>query len=287
MIEVCREIHAPWIPFPTALLSLDADGNNPVGILEPYVKNCHPVYSEKLHRGRDPDSADLTLKFSDVLRFCRCLVAQVLFLNHYGFFVSDCNFLNFAISPDYPGRVMMFDSDSFGYGSFFSELFDGNNSLSRNHNTDLKAETLDYCDDALYVLVFDLLALGTTPIQAENGRRLFKFDNPYFLEVYKKNLFPRALWNIFQAAFHGKTPLSTPLLLWALKEAENDIQKSPEKDFLYEKKLEELKAEPEPPPENDLQPSFWKNLTSGVYDWLLVLLAIGAVVGLALLYFTS
>ena len=295
MIEACKNIDAPWVLFPTDILSQDQHGSRPVGILERYADNCSPLYNRDMYRGKALSSLspkELQTKLSDTLRLCLNIVRQVSFLNHYGFFISDYNLRNFALSEKDPEHALMFDSDSFGYGNFFGNIFAGNSTL-RHYHTERKLEAFDFCDDALYVAIFSLLSLGDAPIFHDHQRntRTFRYDNRKYKFFYRKYLFPPRLWAVFESAFHEKTVFSVPMLLWTLSESLKELERNPARDFTYQDRLGELAEEaddPLPPRLPDRkgpkEKGIWKRLLSGKYDRILLAFAGIAAAGLVVLF---
>ena len=247
MTEAARRIEAPWAFFPTDTLYRDETRRIFAGILEDYAGESHTLYERRVYQGDLSSNEELSMRLSDNLRLCFNLVRQICFLNHYGFFVSDFNLKNFALSEEEPNplskgesnRVLMFDTDSFGFQNYFSGFHAAGSSTANVYDTTTKRGALGFCDDALYVSVFTLLSLGSPPIYVKEQARLFRFDEKPE-DDFKRLLFPERLWRFFENAFRVRKSFSAEMLLWELSEALRDLDRRPEDNFEYGPKLEEI-----------------------------------------------
>ena len=230
------------------------------------------------------------------MKLCLKIVRQVAFLNCHGFFISDYNVRNFALCEEQPDHVLMFDSDSFGYGNFFGNIFAGNSTLSRNYDARYKQDALTACDDALYVFIFSRLSVGDAPIflNQYTQARTFRYDKQNDKEFRRKYLFPERVWDVFESAFHGETAFSVPILLWALSESLKYLEQHPFEDFIYGEKMDGLKIGVTADPHENASKKrsrsrnqkprkrkLWWKFKSGKYNWVLFAIAAASTVGLA------
>lgn len=234
--EAARRIDASWALFPTDTLYRDEMRQIFAGILEDYAGDSHTLYQRRMYQGDLSSDKELSMKLSENLRLCFNIVRQICFLNHYGFFISDFNLKNFALSEKEPKRVLMFDTDSFGFQNYFSGFRAAGSSTANVYNTETKRGALGFCDDALYVSVFTLLSLGSPPIYANEQVRVFRFDEK-IEDDFKRLLFPPRLWRLFETAFRDRKSFSAEMLLLELANALSRLKEHPEEDFEYRQKL--------------------------------------------------
>ena len=240
--ETARRIDAPWALFPTDTLYRDETRQVFAGILEDYAENSHTLYERRLYQGDLSSAKELSMKLSENLSLCFNIVRQICFLNHYGFFISDFNLKNFALSEKEPNRVLMFDTDSFGFQNYFSGFRAAGSSTANVYDTATKRGALGFCDDALYVFVFTLLSLGSPPIYEKEQVRVFRFDEN-IKDDFTRCLFPERLWRLFEKAFRERKSFSAEMLLRELTEALRDLEKHPEDNFEYGSKLDAISEE--------------------------------------------
>ena len=155
---------------------------------------------------------------------------------------SDFNLKNFALSEKEPNRVLMFDTDSFGFQNYFSGFRAAGSSTANVYDTATKRGALGFCDDALYVFVFTLLSLGSPPIYEKEQVRVFRFDEN-IKDDFTRCLFPERLWRLFENAFRDRKSFSAEMLLRELTEALRDLENHPEDNFEYASKLDAISEE--------------------------------------------
>ena len=235
----------PWCLFPKEILYRDESRQIFAGILEDYAADVHTLYERRLYHGDLSLPEDLSMKLSDNLRVCYYLVRQVCYLNNYGFFISDFNLKNFALRPDDPEHILMFDTDSFGYGNFFSGFRAAGSSTANRYDTTKKTGALEFCEDSLHVAVFSLLSLGSPPIYAKGNTRVFRFDEN-IEDRWRKNLFPEKLWSYFESAFRARKFFSAEMLLLELSESLKRLKEHPEEDLSYGSVFPEPASDPTP-----------------------------------------
>lgn len=176
------------------------------------------------------------------------VVRQVCYLNNFGFFVSDYNLGNFATIRNNDKYIQMWDTDSFGYDTFFSGYCSGDKT-TKEYDISTKEGAIDFCSEALYLFAFSLLSLGDSPMSEFSGK--FKYDNPNYIALYRKRLFPQNLWQLFRDVFTGKKLPSAETLLRQLSLALENLKKSPAEDQTYG----ELLGDIIPPKTQPTQPS--------------------------------
>ena len=104
----------------------------------------------------------------------------------------------------------MFDTDSLGSKNYFS----GNQAdmmTARKLEKRVKLNAFEFCDEALYALIFYLLSLGDAPLDEEDGS--FKYDRPQYIARFRKNFFPSRVWAHMERVYRGETPPSPAALL--------------------------------------------------------------------------
>lgn len=235
----------------------DSDCTNPAGFIEPYVVTDDNLDDNPLFSG-DPFNVTeqfLTKKQSYAIELCLKVVRQVCYLNTYGFYISDFNLSNFATIKNNDRNIQMWDTDSFGYDTFFGKFFSQFYAESKNHpkyDTSTKEGAIDISNDALYQFVFYILSLGDSPISEHTGK--FKYDNPNYFALIKKNFFPQNIWKHLETVFRGEKPPSAEALMQQLIITSNQLRQTPASDksfkqlFIevipgYEEAVKQLKAE--------------------------------------------
>ena len=283
--QTAQNINAPWAFFPTDTLYRDKAYQIFAGILENYSADSHTLFKKHLYQGDLSSSQELSMTLSDNLRLCWNIVRQICFLNHYGFFVSDFNLKNFAISENDPQHVLMFDTDSFGFQNYFSGFRAAGAKTANTYNTQTKKGALGFCDDALYVFIFSLLSLGSPPIYVNKQQdRVFRFDEK-IEDSQRRKLFPEKLWVLFENAFRNRKIFSAEMLLLALTDSLNHLKECPEENFEYGKKLDELaEIELQENSKNTPLAYFAQSFASGKLDRLLLVLN-GVLIVIIILYF--
>ena len=248
-----------WAIFPTEVLYYDANCTSPAGFIEDYVSTGDNLDDNPLFLG-DPFNVTeefLSKKQSYAVELCLKVVRQVCYLNTYGFYISDFNMGNFATINNNDKNIQMWDTDSFGYETFFGKFFSPNYAESKNHpkyDTSTKEGAIDISNDALYQFVFSVLSLGDSPISEHTGK--FKYDNPNYFAISKKKFFPQNIWRHLESVFRGEKPPSAEALMQQLIITDNQLRQNPVSDktfkqlFVevipgYEEALKELEAERE------------------------------------------
>ena len=248
-----------WAIFPTEVLYYDANCTSPAGFIEAYVSTGDNLDDNPLFLG---DPFNVTKEFlakrqSYAIDLCLKVVRQVCYLNTYGFYISDFNMGNFATIKNNDKNIQMWDTDSFGYESFFGKFFSPNYAESKNHpkyDTNTKEGAIDISNDALYQFVFSVLSLGDSPISEHTGK--FKYDNPNYFAISKKKFFPQNIWRHLESVFRGEKAPSAEALMQQLIITGNQLRQNPASDktfkqlFVevipgYEEALKELEAERE------------------------------------------
>lgn len=207
--EVIKDID--WALFPLEMLYSEEECINPVGYVEKTVcrvkeLEVHPLYVNDLSEIVD-NNLNYPISFS--VDVCISIVRQILFLNSLGIYVSDCNIRNFAMRDDETHRIQMWDTDSFGYLNYFSGYCSGDKT-TRNYNTTIKSEAIDFCSEALYILIFKIMTLGDTPLN-DNGE--FKYNNSNYPYLFRQSFVPESLWGYLSQSFQMNTDFSVELLL--------------------------------------------------------------------------
>ena len=153
---------------------------------------------------------------------------------------------NFALRQGNSDCIQMWDTDSFGYETFFSGYCAGSKT-SREYDITKKDGAIDFCSEALYLFAFSVLSLGDAPISEFSGK--FKFDNPNYGALYRKDLFPDNLWRLFEEVFRGEKEPSVEVLLQQLHIALQKCRTYPTSDKTYKELLSEvIETIPEPTP---------------------------------------
>lgn len=248
-----------WAIFPSEVLYYDANCTSPAGFIEAYVSTGDNLDDNPLFLG-DPFNVTkefLAKKQSYAIDLCLKVVRQVCYLNTYGFYISDFNMGNFATIKNNDKNIQMWDTDSFGYESFFGKFFSPNYAESKNHpkyDTSTKEGAIDISNDALYQFVFSVLSLGDSPISEHTGK--FKYDNPNYFAISKKKFFPQNIWRHLESVFRGEKAPSAEALMQQLIITGNQLRQNPASDktfkqlFVevipgYEEALKELEAKRE------------------------------------------
>ena len=243
--DFSMEHHMTRCFFPEEILYRDKENRIFSGFLMDYSTDSRTLDKLGLYQGTPASVEELSMKLSDTLRLCHRLVSQVCYLNNYGFFISDFSLKNFAIRADNFDCLLMFDTDSFGYGNYFPGFRASGLTTAKEYNTGTKSGALAFCEDALYVTVFSLLSLGSPPIfeDKRSHTRLFRFDGN-IQDSYRKRFFPESLWKMFEDVFHFRQDFSAETLLLALSESLEQLREHPEKDFSYGQKIDKVLRPP-------------------------------------------
>jgi len=241
--NINQTLGIPWALFPIDVVFYDADCTVPAGFTESYACTKCDLDENPLYLG-DIDLPDeyLNTHISASLELCLKVVRQVHYLNSYGFLVSDFNMGNFALSQEDSNYIQMWDTDSFGYETFFSGYCAGIKT-SRDYDITKKDGAIGFCCESLYLFAFSVLSLGDTPISEFSGK--FKFDNPNYGALYRKDLFPDNLWRLFQAVFREEKEPSVEVLLQQLLVALQKCRTYPTTDKTYKELLGTLIEESE------------------------------------------
>lgn len=230
-----RILDISWALFPIDIVFYDAECSIPAGFTESYAVTFGDLDENPLYLGNvDLPDEYLGTHLSSSLELCLQIVRQVRYLNRFGFLVSDFNMGNFALSRQNSVCVQMWDTDSFGYETFFSGYCAGCKT-GRDYDIATKVGAIDYCNEALYLFAFSLLSLGDAPIS--EFTRKFKFDNPAYAAKYRKYLFPENLWQLFEDVFRGKKEPSAEVLLQQLHLALQKCRTCPAVDMTYKELL--------------------------------------------------
>lgn len=252
-----EKLDIDWAIFPTEVLYYDSNCTSPAGFIEAYVSTGDNLDDNPLFLG-DPFNVTeefLSKKQSYAVDLCLKVVRQVCYLNTYGFYISDFNMGNFATIKNNDKNIQMWDTDSFGYESFFGKFFSPNYAESKNHpkyDTSTKEGAIDISNDALYQFVFSVLSLGDSPISEHTGK--FKYDNPNYFAISKRKFFPQNIWRHLETVFRGEKAPSAEALLQQLIITSNQLRQNPATDKTfkqlfaevipgYEEALKELEAE--------------------------------------------
>lgn len=212
-----------WALFPIKVVYYDDACLQPAGFLEKFFNKTTPLAENPLYLG-DLNAIDVKSdkRIKNTLDKCIQIVSQVSLLGFLGFCVSDFNIRNFDEIIDDENHIQMWDTDSFGYQTYFSPWTSGN-VMTRKYDLTQKSEVLDFCTENLYEFIFTLLSLGDYPL---NQDRQFKYSNPNYGGCFRKEFIPNNLFNLFNVAFSTGTFPSTEVLLYELLEAkkiyEND-----------------------------------------------------------------
>ena len=236
-----------WALFPLDILYYDSAKQFPAGFTQSYLETKENLDDNPLYLGDLPDEY-LDTRLSATVELALKVVRQVRYLNQYGFFISDYNMGNFAIRNDTDSVIQLWDTDSFGYSQFFSGYSSGYRT-SQTYDTSCKTGAIEYCNEALYLFVFSLLSLGDAPISEFSGK--FKYDKPDYQLMYRKNLIPERLWELFEEVFRGEKVASVEVLLQYLAETLEELNADPDKNKTYQELLDDVWDEEEDEDEAD------------------------------------
>ena len=228
-----------WAVFPLEMLYYDQACTDPAGFIESYVKTSASLDEIKLFLGKI-DTLEEEWLSKDVLypiEICLKVVRQVCYLNCYGFYVSDFNLGNLSIISNQSLNIQMWDTDSYGYTGYFSAAHDGNKK-SRSYDTSLKTGAIEFCSDALYVMVFYLLTLGDAPM-SEFAKGGFKYDKPNYRLSYRRELMPDNIWSLLATVFRQQKAPSSEALLYELSVTQALLTKSSVTNKTYKQLLRE------------------------------------------------
>ncbi len=226
-----------WALFPIELLYFDRECRHFAGITEKYESDGQDLIHNPLFLGdlSQLTEQSLSASLSSTVELCLKLVRQVVFLNHYGFLVSDFNLANFSIIPRHNETIQMWDTDSFGYDSFFSGFFAGG-VLTRDYDTSTKEGAIMFCNEVLYASVFSLLTLGDMPLSERN--RSFKYDRQNYYASDRRYLMPDELFQHFASVFRREKNASVEALLTELSLTLEYLRSYPSEDPPYKKVID-------------------------------------------------
>lgn len=227
------ELKIEWAQFPLEVVYLDSTCEVPIGFIEKRVTAGCNLDHNSLYWG-DPlsiDEENLNRKISYSLDICLKIVRQVCYLNTYGFFISDFNMGNFALSNVSSEMIQMWDTDSFGYKNFFGRYFSPEYTECINHSPydiSKKQGAIAISEDALHQFVFKVLSLGDSPIS--EFKKTFKYDNNNYPNIVRRSFFPSNIWNYLADVFRGNKEPSSETLLYELSFALKRLKQYPNED---------------------------------------------------------
>lgn len=225
-----KTLDVSWAEFPLELVYTDHEMGYVAGFIENFSDTLENLDNDPLFLGDlyALSGKVLNTRLSSTVDLCLRIVREVCYLNCFGFYLSDYNLGNFALIKNNNRDIQMWDTDSFGYEEYFSGNCDGNKT-SRDYNIETPAGAIDFCCDALYIFIFNVLSLGDTPISEYTGK--FKYDNPDYHSVKRRLLFPDNLWQHFSNVFHHKEMPSTEALLKQLCVASGQLRSGADKTY--------------------------------------------------------
>ncbi|MEE0874806.1 MAG: hypothetical protein UIH27_15235 [Ruminococcus sp.] len=225
LLAVGKEARAPWCAFPDNLLY---HNGALVGFTMPKIY-CRTMSEDSLYLGDDEDIAEdrLDNKLTYQLDFCITLLTQIKVLNCFGISIPDFNDTNFSTYTD--GKpVVMYDADSFVYGSYFGNFID-DKAFSRPYRHNNKEQLAQMCEENALKMVFRILSLGMYPFAGEDQPYLFVTGNKDL--TYRRQYFPDNVLNRLDAVFSAREPASLGLVLFELSEARGELLKMPKKNI--------------------------------------------------------
>ena len=225
LLAVGKEVRAPWCAFPDNLLYHNGEL---VGFTMPRI-DCRTMSEDSLYLGDDEDIAEdrLDNKLMYQLDFCMTLLTQIKVLNCFGISVPDFNDTNFSTYTD-EKPVVMYDADSFVYGSYFGNIID-DKAFSHSYRHNNKEQLAQMCEENALKMVFRILSLGMYPFAGENRPYLFLTGNNDL--TYRRQYFPDNVLNRLDAVFSARELASLGLLLFELSEAKGVLLKTPKKNI--------------------------------------------------------
>lgn len=227
------DLKIEWAKFPLEVVYFDSSRKTPIGFIENRISAGENLDDNPLYFG-DPFSIDesyLNKKISYSIDICLKVVRQICYLNSYGFFISDFNMGNFAVSQMSSDMIQMWDTDSFGYLNFFGGYFSSEYKECKNHtpyDISKKEGAIASSEDALHQFVFKVLALGDSPIS--ESKKTFKYDNSEYVSIVRKSFFPSNIWNYLADVFRGNKEPSSEMLLYELSTALKRLKQHPNED---------------------------------------------------------
>lgn len=223
--------------------------NAPIDLLY-YDKGCTSFagYTEKAWRGEDLLSADpliaspvesaqdkrLGTTLIHNIDICLKIALQTYCLRAYGILVSDYRPENFVVDIDSRNLIQMLNVYNFGYindiptNSYMEETV-------REYDLKKYYDAARHSDEALHHFVFSMLTLGDTPI--EKGTRKFRYSDPEYPYLYRKELVPENLWNLLEKTFTDEWDFSTERLLSQLYKCYDLLIKKPAENKTYSQLL--------------------------------------------------
>ena len=234
-----RYLEISWALFPSDMLYFDPENTKPAGFTEGFAYTGHDLSDNPLFAGQleTLPFECINTRLSATVELCIKVVRQVCYLSNFGFFVSDYNTGNFATVVQDNRFIQMWDTDSFGFDTFFSGYCSGDKT-TKDYDTSTKIGALDFCSEALYLFVFSLLSLGDSPMSEYSGK--FKYDNPSYPFLYRIRLFPPNIWQLFCDVFRGQKLPSSEALLRQLSVALNNLYVYPQSNKTYGELLADI-----------------------------------------------
>ena len=225
LLAVGKEVRAPWCAFPDNLLYHNGEL---VGFTMPRI-DCRTMSEDSLYLGDDEDIAEdrLDNKLMYQLDFCMTLLTQIKVLNCFGISVPDFNDTNFSTYTD-EKPVVMYDADSFVYGSYFGNIID-DKAFSHSYRHNNKEQLAQMCEENALKMAFRILSLGMYPFAGEGQPYLFVSENKEL--TYRRQYFPENVLNRLDAVFSARESPSIGLLLFELSEAKAELLKTPKKNI--------------------------------------------------------
>lgn len=233
LIKLNSTIKLTWCAFPIAILYYDKSLKQPIGYIMPFAKDINLLSDDELFAGQVFDILHnhRETRISYTIELCLKIVRQILFLNMHGVVVSDFNDANFGIHSDNPDRIMMLDTDSFGFREYFSDCRAQYDEYTRAYDFLKKNEAINFSYESLSIFIFKLLSLGLEPLYKGNFR--FRENRINHGNDFKWDFFPQNLKKLFLSIFDANKPCSISVLIYELQIANQKLKKEKSTNKTY------------------------------------------------------
>lgn len=222
MLQTLPKREFQWAMLPQERLFWDREKTHFAGYLQKYAGNT------KSFRSRVPsyeDDSYYSVSCASVLDTALKLTRQCLYLNNYGIYLCDFNPENFAFDSEDDRFIIMWDTDSFCGGDYFSRNFTPEVSYRLRDCAQApgrKKDVIDMCTEQLYTAVYWIVTLRSALWEKDETDDCWRYVDPGQYTGMGA-IVPERLQELFWQVFaEGELP-SADLLLYELAQAKKEV----------------------------------------------------------------
>lgn len=246
-LQKLPQAELPWAMLPQERLFWDPERKHFAGYLQKYARNTASVLTG-VPRFDDKSYSYYSESCVTALDTALKLTRQCMYLNNYGIYPCDFNPKNFAFDLGDDRFLIMWDTDSFCGGDYFSGNLMPEISSYRlrdvTQSPGRKLEVIDMCTEQLYAAVYWIVTLQSAPWEKDVANdRWYYVDPGQYADLGA--IVPARLQELFWQVFEEGALPSADLLLHELAQARKEL----DPQMTYEKLIQSQQdavREPEP-----------------------------------------